>query len=78
MLREIGVASIEELFQDIPERLRQAQFNLPSPLSELELRKELNRLASVNTSLDNYACFLGGGNAVCATGKILYFRLFPL
>jgi glycine dehydrogenase subunit 1 len=62
MLREIGVGSIEELFQDIPERLRHAQFKLPSPLSELELKKEINRLASHNASLDNYACFLGGGS----------------
>jgi len=62
MLGEIGVGSIEELFQDIPERLRHAQFNLPSPLSELELKKELSRLASLNASLDNYACFLGAGS----------------
>ena len=62
MLREIGVGSIEELFQDIPEKLRHAQFKLPSPLSELELKKELNQLASLNASLDNYACFLGGGS----------------
>jgi glycine dehydrogenase subunit 1 len=62
MLREIGVRSVEELFQDIPERLRHAQFRLPSPLSELELKKELSRLASRNASLDNYACFLGGGS----------------
>jgi len=62
MLHEISVGSIEELFQDIPERLRHAQFNLPSPLSELELKKELNQLASLNASLDNYACFLGGGS----------------
>jgi glycine cleavage system P protein (glycine dehydrogenase) subunit 1 len=62
MLREIGVGSIEELFQDIPEKLRHAQFKLPSPLSELELKRELNRLANRNVSLDNYACFLGGGS----------------
>ena len=62
MLREIGVGSIEELFQDIPERLRHAQFKLPPPLSELELKRELNRLASLNASLDNYACFVGGGS----------------
>jgi glycine dehydrogenase subunit 1 len=62
MLREIGVGSIEELFQDIPERLRHAQLNLPPPLSELELKKELNHLASLNTSPDDYACFLGGGS----------------
>jgi len=62
MLREIGVGSVEELFRDIPEGLRHAQFRLPSPLSELELKKELNRLASLNVSLDDYACFLGGGS----------------
>ena len=38
MLREIGVSSIEELLQDIPERFRHANFILPSPLSELELK----------------------------------------
>jgi glycine dehydrogenase subunit 1 len=62
MLHEIGVGSIEELFQDIPETLRHAQFRLPSPLSELELKKKLSRLAGLNASLDNYACFLGGGS----------------
>jgi glycine dehydrogenase subunit 1 len=62
MLREIGVGSIEELFQNIPEKLRHAQFKLPPPLSELELKKELSRLANRNVSLDNYSCFLGGGS----------------
>ena len=62
MLREIGVSSIEELFQDIPEKLRHARFKLPPPLSELELKQELNQLASRNASLDNYACFLGAGS----------------
>jgi len=62
MLREIGVSSIEELFQDIPERYRHAHFNLPPPLSELELKKELHQLASHNVSLDKYACFLGAGS----------------
>jgi glycine dehydrogenase subunit 1 len=62
MLREIGVGSVEELFRDIPEGLRQAQFRLPSPLSELELKKEFNRLAGLNANLDNHACFLGGGS----------------
>ncbi len=62
MLREIGVSSIEGLFQDIPERFRRAHFNLPSPLSELELKKELHQLAGRNVSLDNYACFLGAGS----------------
>ncbi len=62
MLREIGVSSIEELFQDIPERFRHAYFNLPLPLSELEVKKELRQLATRNASLDNYPCFLGAGS----------------
>lgn len=62
MLREVGVGSIEELFQDIPEKVRHARFKLPRPLSELELKKELSQLAGGNASLDNYACFLGAGS----------------
>jgi len=61
MLREIGVGSTNELFQDIPERFRQTHFELPSSLSELELKEELRHLASFNASLDDYACFLGAG-----------------
>ena len=62
MLREIGVSSIEELFHDIPERFRNAEFSLPPPLSELELKKELRQLAASNSNLDDYACFLGAGS----------------
>jgi glycine dehydrogenase subunit 1 len=62
MLREIGVGSIEELFEDIPEKVRHAQFKLPCPLSEVELKKELSQLAGRNANLDNYACFLGAGS----------------
>jgi len=61
MLQEIGVSSIEELFKDIPEKVRYTHFNLPAPLSELELKKELQQLAGCNASLDDYACFLGAG-----------------
>ena len=62
MLREIGVGSVEELFRDIPERFRNAQFSLPVPLSELELKRELRQLAELNANLDDYACFLGAGS----------------
>jgi len=62
MLREISVGSIEELFKDVPEKVRHAQFKLPRPLSELELKRELSQLASRNASLDKYACFLGAGS----------------
>ena len=62
MLREIGVSSVEELFEDIPREFRNARFSVPAPLSELELKKELRRLANSNTNPDDYACFLGAGS----------------
>lgn len=61
MLQEIGVGSADELFQDVPEEFRNAEFRLPPPLSELELKDELRRLSNHNANLDDYACFLGAG-----------------
>jgi len=61
MLRDIGAGSIDELFQDVPAQFRNVTFDLPPPLTELELREELYRLSRQNTSLDDYACFLGAG-----------------
>ncbi len=61
MLREIGVGSIEQLFQDIPKEFRNVHFKLPPSLSELELKEELRQLSNRNTNLDDYACFLGAG-----------------
>lgn len=61
MLREIGVSSIDELFRDVPEKFLNVPFRLPPPLSELELKAELQRMADANASLDDYACFLGAG-----------------
>ncbi len=61
MLREIGVSTMDELFQDVPAKLRNVQFKLPLPLSELELKEELRRLSNRNANLDEYACFLGAG-----------------
>ena len=61
MLREIGVSSADELFQDVPEEFRNVQFKLPPSLSELELKGELRQLSRQNASLDDYVCFLGAG-----------------
>ena len=61
MLQEIGVSSVDELFQDVPEKFRNVPFKLPPPLSELELREELNQLSNRNANLHDYACFLGAG-----------------
>lgn len=61
ILKAVGVSSNDVLFRDIPHQYLNVPFRLPLPLSELELKKELQALAGRNVSLDEYACFLGAG-----------------
>ena len=61
MLDAIGVDSPDQLFADIPERFQDPELNLPDPLSEMELRSELEALARENATPGEYACFLGAG-----------------
>ncbi len=61
MLKAIGVRSIEELFQDVPQRVRFPPLDLPPALSELEARWELEALAGVNFTAGDGPCFLGAG-----------------
>lgn len=61
MLAEIGVASIGDLFLDVPESVRYPELKLPPPLSELEILAELRSISEENADLDHHACFLGAG-----------------
>jgi glycine dehydrogenase subunit 1 len=62
MLRTIGVASIDELFADIPDHLRLTRaLAVDGGLSELEVYGELRALAGRNTSAEDEVCFLGAG-----------------
>ncbi len=62
MLQTIGVGSVEELFADIPGRLRLAEpLRLDPGLSELEVYEELRALAERNTSTEDELSFLGAG-----------------
>ncbi len=61
MLATIGVQDASELFADIPAAYRFPQLNLPRALTEMEVARELQALASENTNLDDVACFLGAG-----------------
>jgi glycine dehydrogenase subunit 1 len=62
MLETIGVASVEELFADIPAHLRlQSPLGLEPGLSELEVYEELRALAARNTSTEDEVSFLGAG-----------------
>jgi len=61
MLREIGVASIEHLFDSIPEDLRLGHhLDVPAPLSELELLARFEQTATRNPAASRMS-FLGGG-----------------
>ena len=61
MLQVLGIDSVDELFADIPEPLRNPPLDLPPPLSEMELRAELETLASQNLQPHARASFLGAG-----------------
>ncbi|MFA4858026.1 MAG: aminomethyl-transferring glycine dehydrogenase subunit GcvPA [Candidatus Margulisiibacteriota bacterium] len=62
MLATIGASSVDELFSDIPKEKRLTGLNVPAPISEIELEKEMTALAAKNLSAKNAACFLGAGS----------------
>ena len=62
MLSRIGVDSIEKLFVEIPESVRlNRPMDLPPPLAESELLRELRKFAAQNASVATHHSFLGGG-----------------
>ena len=82
MLETIGVASVEELFQDIPEAVRFGRdLALEPTLAEAELVAHLEELASRNAHTGVELSFLGAGiydhyvpaivDAILARGEFL-------
>ncbi|MTH52379.1 aminomethyl-transferring glycine dehydrogenase subunit GcvPA [Bacillus mangrovi] len=62
MLSVIGAASIDELFQDIPEKVRfDREYSIKPAKSETSLLKELSSLAAKNKDMRQNASFLGAG-----------------
>ena len=63
MLEEIGAESVEELFEDVPERLRvRGSLNLPSPfLSECALQRHVEGILVKNEGAPEFLNFLGAG-----------------
>lgn len=59
MLKAIGLKNEAELFADVPEKQRFPDLDLPAPLSEMDIDREMRTLASRNNS--SGACFLGAG-----------------
>ena len=59
MLQKVGVKSLDELYADIPEDIRfHGDYDLPSELSEIEVRQLFESLGSQNKQL---TCFTGAG-----------------
>ncbi|NHC40063.1 aminomethyl-transferring glycine dehydrogenase subunit GcvPA [Bacillus sp. MM2020_1] len=62
MLEAIGVSLIDELFSDIPEKVRfKGEYNIKAAKSETDLMKELFNMASRNADLKSNVSFLGAG-----------------
>ena len=62
MLDAIGVDSVAELFDDIPENYLNSDLDIPSARDELELGRYARELAAMNSVPGDYACFLGAGS----------------
>jgi glycine dehydrogenase subunit 1 len=61
MMEFIGIDSLDELFQPIPETHRYPELSLRQGRSEQEVLKELRSMADKNTTAANTSWFLGGG-----------------
>lgn len=63
MLREIGISSVEDIFNEIPDKLRfKGKMNIPEPyLSEYELKRHVEGILSKNTSSKEFTSYLGAG-----------------
>ncbi|MDX6385725.1 MAG: glycine dehydrogenase subunit 1, partial [Blastocatellia bacterium] len=61
MLQQLGAASIDSLFDSIPENLRLRQLlDVPAAMSEIELLKAFDEMGALNTAAGRVS-FLGGG-----------------
>jgi len=62
MLDAIGVSSVDELFEQIPEPLRLGRpLALPPGMPEAEVYERLTALAGRNASAEEQVCFVGAG-----------------
>src|SRR3954452_22948751 len=62
MLDAIGVGSVDDLFEQIPEGVRlDRPLDLPDGMSEDEVNRHLTRLAARNVHADAEATFVGAG-----------------
>ena len=61
MLEELGLNDIEDLFLDIPQKIKIKDLNLPEGLSQQKTEKKLRQIVGKNKSYNDILSFLGGG-----------------
>ncbi|GAC1641901.1 MAG: aminomethyl-transferring glycine dehydrogenase subunit GcvPA [Herpetosiphon sp.] len=61
MLQAIGAPSVDRLFDVVPEDVRFPRLQLPAPLSEAEIARQLNRVSGRNWDTQSHLSFLGAG-----------------
>jgi len=62
MLETIGIDSVDQLFNDIPENVRlNRKLNLNPSMSEMEVERYMMDLSKRNLTINNLTCFLGAG-----------------
>ena len=61
MLKEIELNDIDDLFSDIPSKIKISKLNLSQALSQLETEQKLRKIAIKNKSYHDFLNFIGGG-----------------
>jgi glycine dehydrogenase subunit 1 len=63
MLEVIGIDSTEKLFGTIPDEVKLGrELDIPQSKSEIEVRREIGKMAGKNLSADDLVCFRGAGS----------------
>ena len=68
MLEKINLKDLDALFSDVPDQVKVKEIDIPLSLSEIELRKKANLIASKNKKL---ICFAGAGSYDCYTPSVI-------
>jgi glycine dehydrogenase subunit 1 len=61
MLKTIGIQSLEDLFEDVPEKNRFPELDLQPALTEMEAAAELRMMSEANETVGELISFLGAG-----------------
>lgn len=62
MLKELNLADQSDLYNEIPDSIRNNEFDLPNHQTELSVESKLKALADKNINTNNYPCFIGAGS----------------